>query len=68
VGDLPTLADHPRAIGILVFDEVVIEDLAVAFGVADLAPAHALSTYGMLAFDPIANVDVMDVLLDNVIA
>jgi hypothetical protein len=46
----------------------MIENLPVAFGVADLASTHPLGTDGMLAFDPVADVDVVAVLFDDVIA
>src|SRR5712675_1566080 len=44
-GDLAALTEHPAAIGVLEFDEMVVEDLPVPFGVSDLAAAHPLGAY-----------------------
>src|ERR1035437_6136232 len=66
--DLAALADHARAVGVFKFDEMMVENLAVTFGVADLPSAHALRANRVGAFDPVTDVDVVDVLLDDVIA
>ncbi len=46
----------------------MVEDLPMPLGVADLAPAHALRADRMRPLDPVADINVMAVLLDNVIA
>ena len=67
-GNLPALAEHLGAIGIGVFDRMVVEDVAVFLAGANLAAAHALGFDGVAVLDPIANVEVVDVLLADVVA
>ena len=67
-GDLAALAEHLGAVGIRVFDGVVIEDVAVLFAGADLAAAHALGFDGVAILDPVADIEIVDVLLADVIA
>src|SRR5207249_1990951 len=49
--DLPALAEHARAIGVFEFDKVMVVNLAVAFGIAHLAAAHALGADRVGAFN-----------------
>src|SRR5438132_671158 len=65
--DLAALAEHTRAVGIFELDEVMIKNLAVAFGIAHLPSAHALGANWMRPFNPVTDVNVMNVLLDNVV-
>src|SRR5215471_2734872 len=67
-GDLPALAEHTRAVGVFEFDKMMIVNLPVALGIADLPATHALRADRMPVFDPVAHVDVVDVLFDDVIA
>ena len=50
------------------FDEVIVVDLADASVVAAVAASHAVGLDGMIALGPIADVEVVDVLLDDVVA
>ena len=73
IGNLAALAVELAAVRVGEFDEVVVEDLAhallrVAALVALDAGAHAVGLDGMVALDPVADVDVVDVLLDDVVA
>ena len=67
-GNLPALAEHLGAVGIGEFDGMMVEDVAVFFAGAHLAAAHALGLGRMGFLDPIADVEVVDVLLADVIA
>ncbi len=49
-------------------DEVIVVDLADAAVVAAVAASHAVGLDGMIALGPVAHVDIVDVLLDDVIA
>src|SRR5262249_32308679 len=64
--DVPALAEHPRAVGVLELDEMVIVDFAVLLADADLSPSLALGANGMRALQPVDDVEVMDVLLADV--
>ena len=66
--DLAALAEHLGAVGIRVFDRVMIEDVAVLFASADLSAAHALGFDGMTVLDPVADIEIVNVLLADVIA
>src|SRR5688500_6738517 len=68
VGTLGALTEHPRAVRIFKFHEMMVENLAMFFGGANLATAHAVRTNRIRAFDPIANVDVVAMLFDDVVA
>ena len=65
---LAALAVEFRAVGISEFDEVIIIDLSNAPIIAAVAATHAVGLYGMIALGPIADVEIMDVLLDDVVA
>ena len=67
-GDLTAITEHPEAVGIGELDGVVIEDLAHVLAHADLAAAHALGLARMRLHDPVGDVEVVDVLLDDVVA
>src|SRR5262249_43224112 len=62
------LAEHPRTVGILEFDAVVIEDFAIVARAGDLRTAHAVPANGMVALEPINDIQIVNVLLDDVIA
>ena len=67
--DLPALAEHRDAVGVFVLDGEVIEDVAVALAAAGLPAADAGDGFHRVrADDPIHDVEVVDVLLDDVIA
>ena len=69
VGDVAALAEHLRAVGVGELDGVVVEDLAeVLAPIADLAAAHAVGLDRMGVLDPVADVEVVDVLLADVVA
>ena len=65
---MTALAQERGAIGIGVFEGVVVEDFAVFFLGADLATAHAMSLNRVGVLHPIGDVQVVDVLLGDVIA
>ncbi|MEY3546771.1 MAG: hypothetical protein RLZZ313_1132 [Verrucomicrobiota bacterium] len=66
--DVTALAQERGAIGIGVFEGVMVEDFAVFFLGADLAAAHAMSLDRVGVLHPIGDVQVVDVLLGDVIA
>src|SRR5436305_1011261 len=66
--DMATEAEEPRAIRILEFHSVMIEDFAVVQTLADFATAHALSADGVALFDPVNDIQIVDVLLDDMVA
>src|SRR5207249_1091023 len=67
--DLAALALHVDAVGILVVDGEVIEDVAELGAGADLAAAQADAADGMaVAQGPVDDVEVVDVLLADVVA
>src|SRR6478672_3171273 len=68
IGDLPALAEHFGAVGISELDHVVVEDVAIFLARANLASAHPLCLERMRILDPVADVEVVDVLLANMIA
>src|SRR5262249_43633678 len=57
-----------RAVCVLVFHSEVVKDIAMFRGFAHFASAHTKSLYGRTAHDPVDDVEIVDVLLDNVIA
>ena len=65
---MAALAEHPRAVGILELDRVMIEDFAVVLALAHLAAAHAVGPDRVAALEPVDDVQVVDVLLDDVVA
>ena len=67
-GDLSALAEHPRAVGIFELYHVVVVDFAVLFADAHLAAAASVSFYGIGLLDPVGNIQVVHVLLDDMIA
>jgi hypothetical protein len=67
-GDLAAFAETAHAAGVGELDRMMIEDFADARGDADLAPAHADGLNRCLAGEPVANINPMHVLFDNVIA
>ena len=67
--DLAALAEHGHAVRILVLDGEVVVDVAVAVAAAHLPAAEAgHGADGMRAEDPVHDVQVVDVLLDDVVA
>jgi hypothetical protein len=67
-GLLPALTEAVRAIGIGVLDAVVIENFADAGLGPDLPAANACGLHRCAPRDPVAGVDAVDMLLDNVVA
>src|SRR5580704_3526713 len=65
---LPALAEHARAVGIFIFNGVMVEDLPVLLIGPNLAAAHAPALHGVVLLDPVSDVEIVDVLLDDVIA
>ncbi len=66
---VPALAVHLRAVGVRELDEVMVEDLTVFLAGANLPAAHALGLDRMLvAAEPVADVQIVNVLLDDVVA
>ena len=55
-------------LGIRELDGMVVEDLAHVAAHADLPAAHALGFGGMHPDDPVSDVQIVDVLLDDVVA
>ena len=66
--DLPAVAEHLQPVGIGELDGVVVEDFAEVLADADLPAAHAVGLHRVPLGDPVAHVDVVDVLLDDVVA
>ena len=68
VGYMPAIAEHLDSVGVGELDRVVVEYFANILADADLPAARPLGLDGMRLGDPIAHVDVVNVLLDDVIA
>ena len=66
--NLAALAEHARAVGVFKLYDVVVENFAVFFAYAHLAPAAAIRANRVGLFHPVGNVNVVDVLLHDVIA
>ena len=67
--DLAALAEHRDAVRVFELDGEVVEDVAVAFAGAGLPAAEAGDGFDRVrAEDPIHDVEVVDVLLDDVVA
>ena len=67
-GDLPAHAHDPRAVGVLIFDGEVIEDIAVLGLGPDLTASHSGAFDGMGTDGPVDDIQVVDVLLDDMVA
>ena len=68
-GDLPAHARHARAVGVLVVNREVIVDVAEPRLLDSRLPsAHADRAHRMALEHPVGDVEVVDVLLDDVIA
>ncbi len=67
--DLPALADHGETVRVFVLNREVIEDVTVAFARSSLATAEAGDClHRMRAEDPVHDVEIVHVLLNNMIA
>src|SRR5688500_14529631 len=66
--DLPAHAHDPRAVWILKINREVIVDVAVLRLGAMLTSAHPGRFHRMPGHDPVGDIDVVHVLLDDVIA
>ena len=66
--NMAAVAERLQAVGIGELDGVVVVDFAHVLAHADLPAAHALGLDGMALGDPVADVDVVHVLLDDVVA
>ena len=65
VTNVSALAEHLRAVGIGVFDEVVVKDLPVVDALADFTATHAAGAGRKVVHQPVADVQVVDVLFDD---
>ena len=65
---MAALAEHPRAVGVFELDEWWSKISPSSVPGADLRAAHAVGFDRMRAFEPVDDVDVVDVLLDDVVA
>lgn len=63
-----TLAEHFGAIGVFEFDAVVVKNFAGVGADADFGAAHAVGFDGVAVFEPVDDVEVVDVLFDDVVA
>src|SRR6266566_8999622 len=66
--DMAAIAEAARAIRVFKLDGVMIEDFAIVGSFAHLDAAHALSANGMALLDPVDHVQIVNVLLDDVVA
>src|SRR5881394_1375566 len=66
--DLAALTGNAHAVFIFVLDEVMIEDLAAVGAFLERAPAHAPAAHREPFQHPIGDIEIVDVLLDDVIA
>ena len=66
--DLAAFADHAGPVCVFALHVVMIVDLAMTLGLADLTTALAVGADGVVLLEPAADVDVVDVLLDDVVA
>src|SRR5262245_34549831 len=65
---MPALAEHPRTVGILELDKMVVLDFAVLLADAHLPPPLPLGADGIRPLDPVDDIEVVYVLLTDVIA
>src|SRR5690349_794189 len=63
-GDMAALTRATRAIGIFELDKVVVEDFTIVGPFAHFTTAHALGANRVALFNPIYDIEVVDVLLD----
>src|SRR4051812_33099971 len=69
VGNVPALAEQRAAVLVGELHGMMIEDLAEVVLVAIiLSPALPLSSDRIVVHDPVDNVEIMNVLLDDVVA
>lgn len=66
--DMSALAEHDTSVGIRVFDEVVVEYLAVFPVDPNLPSSLALGLHRVSILQPVADIEIVDVLFHNVIA
>ena len=67
--DVSALTEHLSAVVVGVFDGEVVEDFSVLLVGTNLATAHSLAFDGVaVAFYPVTDVEVVDVLLADVVA
>ena len=62
------LAEHFGSVGVFEFDAVVVKDFTGVGTDADFGAAHAVGFDGVAAFEPVDDVEVVDVLFDDVVA
>ena len=67
-GNVPTLAHHGRTVGIGKLDAVMIKNLPMVLAPSNLPSAHPACFDRISAFEPIADVQVMNMLLVNMVA
>ncbi len=68
VGHVAGLAEEVGAVGKSEVDAVVVVDLPVVVADAHLAAALPLCAHGVLALHPASHVELVDLLLDDVVA
>ncbi len=68
VTDLPAIAEQLDAVGVGVLHRMMVVDLAVVLVFAHLSAAEGLGVDRMIVDHPIADVEIMHVLFDDVVA
>ena len=66
--DVAALAEHPRAIGVLELDIMMIVNLAMLPGHAHLSPPLPLGANRVGPLEPVDDVEVVDMLLTDMVA
>src|SRR3954452_4823404 len=66
--NLPALAEHLGAVGIRIFNSMMVEDVPVFLTGTHLTAAHSLCFRGMTIFDTISTVQIVNVFLADVVA
>src|SRR5690606_15846374 len=66
--DVAALAVHDGAVGVVVFNVMMVEDLTKFFSCSYLTSAHAHSFHGVCTLEPVHDIDIVDMLFDDMIA
>ena len=64
---MTALAVENGSVGVFELHKMVVEDLTVILSLPDFTAAHALGLDGVSAFEPVDDVDVVDVLFGDVV-
>ena len=67
-GKLAAIAEHLQTVAVGELDGMMVEDFAHVLSDAHLPDAHSLGLDGVRVGEPVADVDVVDVLLADVVA